>query len=64
MGMGNYASMEDVVEDSFVQETCPDEYKALLQVLDECELSLDIIGQGENVSDVEGQMEMEGVNNC
>ena len=41
MGMGNYAEHADTVEDKFVRETCPEEYKVLLEVLEENDYDID-----------------------
>lgn len=41
MSMSNYASYADCVEDEFVKEQCPQEHKALLDILDKYEVDFD-----------------------
>ncbi len=35
MSMNNYCCYEDCIEEAFVKEMCPDEYKALMEILDQ-----------------------------
>ena len=41
MGSGSAARSEEIIEESFVKETCPDELKALMDFLEANEEDLD-----------------------
>jgi len=60
MSMGTYANHADTIEDIFVQETCPEEYKALLEVLAKHDFDLDRFASCvTDGGDIEGELSMD-----